>query len=76
MTTSELVTLYFVIGSIMPVYILCTDRDSLGLARLASGLESDKRFNAAMIFAFIAWPLMLLTWVLIKVGAIDPKDYS
>jgi hypothetical protein len=76
MATYELVLLYFLIGSALPIFILCLDPDTLGTARLASGLDSDSRFTAAMLLYFFFWPVVMFVWLLVFAKVIDPKDYN
>jgi hypothetical protein len=76
MATYELIFLYFLIGSTIPVFVLCLDPDTLGSARLASGLDKDTRFTAAMLLYFFFWPVVLFVWLLVLAGVVNPSDYS
>jgi positive regulator of sigma E activity len=75
MALYELSFLYFLIGSTVPILLLCMSPDDLGAARLASGLDEDSMLTAAMLLWFFCWPLVMFVWALVLSGVINLKDY-
>jgi hypothetical protein len=75
MVAYELTFLYFLIGSPVPILILCMNPDDLGAARLAAGLDDDSMLTAAMLLWFFCWPFVMFIWVLVLSGVINLKDY-
>jgi hypothetical protein len=70
MATYELVFLYFLIGSTIPLSFLLMDRDSVGFARLSAGLEDDDRFFLGMFFLASLWPVVIAWMILLQLGVI------
>lgn len=75
MALYELTFLYFLIGSTVPILVLCMNPDDLGAARLAAGLDNDSCFMTAILLYFFLWPVCMIVWALVLSGIIDPKDH-